>query len=133
MPEAVVLQSVLRSASGFIAAPRRPGGPQGPSQIEQILIVAVSRGNASAVITMPTVLAPQPVSLQGSPDDDIPPVQRMGPQPAQPGPQPNAPSPQPSAQPTAPMTSPTPGTVLLPPVKPGTPVTPGTIIKSPTT
>lgn len=123
VPEAVVLQSVLRSASGFIAAPRRPGGPVGASSIEQIMIVAVSRGNASAVIAMPTNPMPNPVAIQGSPDDDIPPARPMGPQPP---PQPPTAAP----QPMAPVTSPTPGVVIAP-VKPGTPVTPGTIIKSP--
>lgn len=132
-PEAVVLQSVLRSAAGFIAAPRRPGGPTGASNIEQVMILAVSRPSANAVITMPTssapnYSAPNPMpnpALQGSPDDDIPSV---APRPAaQQQPAPQAPSNQPSA---GLPTSATPGVVIAP-VKPGTPVAPGTIIKSP--
>jgi hypothetical protein len=127
VPEAVVLQSVLRSAAGFIAAPRRPGGPTGASGIEQVMILAVSRPSASAVITMPTYQnpMPNPVTLQGSPDDDIPSVapQRLPP------PQPQPPGP--ANQPSAPATSQTPG-VVIPPVTPGKPVAPGVIIKSPT-
>ncbi len=119
IPEAVVLQSVLRSAAGFIAAPRRPGGPVGASSIEQVVILAVSRPSANAVITMPTNPMPNPVIIQGSPDDDIPPAR-----PAQ-----SAPAPANQA-PVAVATSPTPG-VVIPPVKPGTPVAPGVIIKSP--
>ena len=124
IPETVVLQSVLRSAAGFIAAPRRPGGPSGASTIEQVMILAVSRPSTNAVITMPTNPAPNPLVIQGSPDDDIPPV-RPAPQP---GPQrPPAPSNQPAP---GVGTSPVPG-VIIAPVKPGAPVAPGTIIKSP--
>ena len=131
VPEAVVLQSVLRSAAGFIAAPRRPGGPTGASGIEQVMILAVSRPSANAVITMPTNPMPMPnqspVAMQGSPDDDIPPVNPMGQRPQGPGPGGVA-----STQPTVPVaTSPTPGVVIAP-VTPGKPVAPGVIIKSPT-
>lgn len=128
VPEAVVLQSVLRSAAGFIAAPRRPGGPTGASGIEQVMILAVSRPSANAVITMPTYQnpTPNPVAIQGSPDDDIPPVNPR-PQPQGPGPGGVA-----STQPTVPVaSSPTPGVVIAP-VTPGKPVAPGVIIKSPT-
>lgn len=123
VPEGIVLQSVLRSAAGFIAAPRRPGGPTGASELEQVMILAVSRPSANAVITMPTNPMPSPVTLQGSPDDDIPPVT--------PRPQLPPQSPQAAANGAVPVaTSPTPGVVIAP-VKPGTPVAPGTIIKSP--
>ncbi len=125
VPEALVLQSVLRSAAGFIAAPRRPGGPTGASEIEQVMILAVSRPSANAVITMPTNPMPNPISMQGSPDDDIPPVASQQPLPA---PRPQGPSNQPNV---GVGTSPTPGVVIAP-VKPGNPVAPGTIIKSPT-
>ncbi len=117
-PESEVLQSLLRSAAGFIAAPRRPGGPTGASNMEQVMIIAVSRPSASAVITMPTNLSPSPVQIQGSPDDDIPPARPPMPQP-QPAPQ------QPGSQPGQVQTSATPG-VVIPVAKPGTP-----IIKSP--
>lgn len=127
VPESVVLQSVLRSAAGFIAAPRRPGGPTGASAIEQVMILAVSRPSATAVITMPTNSmpnnpVPNPQAMQGSPDDDIPSVG-----PKAPAKQPPAPSNQPSA---GLPTSATPGVVIAP-VKPGTPVGQGVIIKSP--
>ncbi|MBP8274307.1 MAG: hypothetical protein KAY59_07725 [Acidobacteria bacterium] len=126
VPETVALQSVLRSASGYIAAPRRPGGPTGPSTIEQVMIVATSRPSANAVITMPTAPAQNPQVYQGSPDDDIPPV-TVNPQPQPQQPRPQAPSTQPNI---GVGTSPTPGVVVAP-TKPGTPVPPGTIIKSP--
>ena len=130
VPETVVLQSVLRSAAGFIAAPRRAGGPSGPSSIEQVVILAVSRPSATAVITMPTnpmpvTPMPNPAMLQGAPEDDIPPVIPAN----RPAPRPQTPAPtQPSVGGVA--TSPTPGVVIAP-VKPGTPVAPGTIIKTP--
>ena len=134
VPETVVLQSLLRSAAGYIAAPRRPGGPVGASSIEQVMILATSRPSASAVITMPTNQVQNPMPnpgqpMQGSPDDDIPPVAPQG---AQQMPRPQPPSAMPSPRPSAAgvATSATPGVVIAP-VKPGTPVTPGPIIKSP--
>lgn len=126
VPEVVVLQSLLRTAAGYIAAPRRPGGPTGPSSIEQVVILATSRPTSSSVVTMPANPVANPVAIQGSPDDDIPPVT-----PVQNAPQsPSTPVPQtPSNKPTLGVgTSPTPGVVIAP-VKPGTPVPPGTIIK----
>jgi hypothetical protein len=129
VPEAVVLQSVLRSAAGYIAAPRRAGGPVGASTLEQVMILPTSRPSANAVITMPTNPSPNQQVYQGSPDDDIPPVRQAPnvPQPDQPANRPAAPS----TQPTVGVgTSPTPGVVIAP-VKPGTPVAPGTIIKTP--
>jgi hypothetical protein len=133
-PEAVVLQSVLRSAAGYIAAPRRAGGTTGPSIIEQLIILPTSRPSANAVITMPTNLMQQnPQIYQGTPDDDIPPVrpeqsQQQDTPPPQPGGRPQTPSTQPTVGGVG--TSMTPGVVIAP-VKPGTPVAPGTIIKTP--
>jgi hypothetical protein len=132
MPEAIVLQSLLKSAAGFIAAPRRAGSV-GASTIEQVMILAVSRPTSSSVMTMPTQnqnLQSNPVQIQGSPDDDIPPARPNGPQPA---PQPQAPGqtpPPPSTQPNLAgvQTSATPG-VVIPAPKPGTPIAPGTVIK----
>lgn len=129
VPETVVLQSVLRSAAGFIAAPRRAGGPSGASAIEQVVILAVSRPSANAVITMPTNPMPMnpmpnPAILQGAPEDDIPPVTPVN----RPPPRPQGPTAQPTVGGIG--TSPTPGVVIAP-VKPGTPVAPGTIIKTP--
>lgn len=129
VPESRVLQSVLRSAAGFIAAPRRAGGPVGASAIEQVMILATSRPSASSsAVTMPTTPVvyneppPQPnAPMPGSPDDDIPAVMRGGnTAPAQPVP---------TDRPTVGVgTSPTPGVVIAP-TKPGSPVPPGTIIK----
>ena len=125
VPEVVVLQSLLRSAAGYIAAPRRPGGPTGPSSIEQVVILATSRPTNSSAITMPSNPVFTPVPIFGSPDDDIPPVTPVQNAPTQP----NTPPQIPSGKPTLGAgTSPTPG-VLIAPVKPGTPVPPGTIIK----
>lgn len=128
VPETIVLQSVLRSAAGYIAAPRRPGGPDGASKLEQVMILATSRPSANAVITMPNLPTPPPqVQMQGSPDDDIPPATSQQPQPGGMPSRPQAPSTTPTV---GAGTSATPGVVIAP-VKPGTPVAPGQIIKSP--
>jgi hypothetical protein len=122
MPEVTVLQSVLRSAAGYIAAPRRPGGPVGASTLEQVQILATSRPTQSSVTTMPANPMSNPIPIMGSPDDDIPPVV------------PERPTPQNPSQPQRPMTptnqpqmgvgsSPTPG-VIIAPVQSGVPVPP---------
>lgn len=127
--ELTVLKSLLRPAAGYIAAPRRAGGPVGPSSLEQVVILATSRPTASASVTaMPTQPIANPVPTDGSPDDAIPPV-RPEPPPPQAAPRPQGPAgPQaPSDRPSVGgATSTTPG-VIPAPVKPGAPV--GQIIK----
>lgn len=125
--ELAVLKSLLRPAAGYIAAPRRPGGPTGPSSLEQVVILATSRPTASAAVAaMPTQPVANPVTASGSPDDEIPPVR---PEPAQPAPKPQG-APGPSTPLDRPsvgtVTSPTPG-VIPAPAKTGAPA--GQIIK----
>lgn len=128
--EVTVLRSLLRSAAGYLAAPRRAGGPTGASSLEQVVILATSRPTtSSSVATMPTQPIANPVPTDGSPDDAIPPVRPEPPPPAQ-RPAPGVAPPPPSAPLDRPsvgaVTSATPG-VIPAPVKPGAPV--GTIIK----
>jgi hypothetical protein len=131
VPETTVMASLLRNAAGVIVAPRRFGGPTGPSGIEQVLVLPVSRPTtaSAAVVTMPTnqYQNPNPVPIYGQPNDDIPPaVPVQNPSQAAPKPGPATPSNQPSVGSAG--TSATPG-VIVAPVKPGTPVPAGTIIK----
>ncbi|TAK19204.1 MAG: hypothetical protein EPO35_00420 [Acidobacteria bacterium] len=129
VPEAAVMQSLLRNAAGVIIAPRRPGGPTGASLIEQVIVLPTSRPTTSSasVMTMPSNQNPNPVPIVGRPDDDIPPVVPIQ-NPATP-PKPQGP-PTPNNQPSVGSagTSAVPG-VIVAPVKPGTPVPAGTIIK----
>lgn len=130
--ELTVLKSLLRPAAGYIAAPRRAGGPVGASSLEQVVILATSRPTASTSVTaMPTQPVASPVAnptpADGSPDDAIPPVRPEAP------PQ-QAAKPQGPAGPQAPTDRPSVGTatstmpgVIPAPVKPGAPV--GQIIK----
>jgi len=128
--ETAVLASLLRNAAGVIVAPRRPGGPTGPSIIEQVIVLPTSRPTTSSptVMTMPSTQNANPVPIYGQPNDDIPPAVPIQSPSRPPGPQPapSTPSNQPSVGTAG--TSPTPG-VILAPVKPGAPVPSGTIIK----
>ena len=73
-PQAVVLQSLLRQAAGYVLTPRR-AGYDGPSNYETIYILATSAATAAPSFgaTAPSF---QPVSVPttGSPDDEIPAV-----------------------------------------------------------
>jgi hypothetical protein len=126
VPDAAVMQSLLREAAGVIIAPRRPGGPVGASSIEQVIVLAASRPTIAANALAVQTLSANPTPIVGRPDDDIPPAAPSAPA--------NAPAPPPApAQPGSTPnvgtgTSSTPGVVIAP-VKPGTPVPPGTIIK----
>lgn len=130
VPETAVMASLLRSAAGVIVAPRRPGGPTGASQIEQVIVLPTSRptSTSASVVTVPSNQNPNPVPIYGQPNDDIPPAVPIQ-NPAQrraDALRPMAPSNQPSVGSAG--TSATPG-VIIAPVKPGTPVPAGTIIK----
>ncbi len=134
VPETAVMASLLRHAAGVIVAPRRAGGPTGPSQIEQVIVLPTSRPTtgAATVVTMPSNQNANPVPIVGQPGDDIPPATQIANSPPR-GPGSQPPWPQPAAasnQPSVGMagTSATPG-VIIAPVKPGTPVPAGTIIK----
>ena len=118
VPEARALDTVLRSAAGYVMAPRTAGTP-GPSMYDRILILATSRppmtpvGNSTPFVNRPMPQAP-PTQPNPTLDDDgdftPPPVTNPMGQPApglqaQPG--------MPPAQPAGPLTAPRPG--MLPP------------------
>ena len=52
-PEGEVLELLLRSASGYIAAPRDAAAPAGPSMFARVMILPVSRGPVGAAVTTP--------------------------------------------------------------------------------
>jgi hypothetical protein len=141
VPEARALETLLRSASGYIAKPR--AGTVGASAYDKIMIMPPSRPPAvTAAGPAPFVNRPQPqVVMPNVVDDDemspimppgsVPPQPQMfpGQMPMQPGMQPPM---QPGMQPPMPpgmqpgpapaMTSPRPG--QLPPPSPGMPGNP---------
>ena len=131
-PEGEVLEVVLRSASGYIAAPRDASAPVGPSMFAKVMILPVSRGPVGAAQSMPPAFgsrqapAAQPTALPFNPvnDDDSndgPPTPGIGPQGTP------APNPFPFQQPQATqpgnqqpvLTAPRPGMLPAPP--PGQP------------
>jgi hypothetical protein len=130
VPEAAALETILRSAAGYVLAPRM-GIANGGSRFERIMILATS--HAPAVTAMPpttfTSRRPQPMMPpvdedEGDPNEAGPPEQMQQPMtspvPGQmvvPGPQ------QPNNAPQGPMTSPRPGPLPQPQV-PGNPYQP---------
>ena len=83
-PQSVVLRSLLRPAAGYILTPRRAGAA-GPSEFETIYIVPTSNPTTGAVAAAPPPMPmPMPVAIStpGSPDNEIPPVPQITPQPA---------------------------------------------------
>ncbi|HEY2905077.1 MAG TPA: hypothetical protein VGJ29_04200 [Vicinamibacterales bacterium] len=71
MPEAQALDILLRSITGYIAAPREVAATN-TSQFDRIVVMptlATPRPAASAVAQQPTFLQPTPVA--GPPDDDV--------------------------------------------------------------
>ncbi|MEO7272747.1 MAG: hypothetical protein ABIX28_15380 [Vicinamibacterales bacterium] len=116
VPEARALDTVLRSAAGYVMAPRTAGSP-GASMYDRILILATSR----APMMPPSSNAPfanrpmpqnQPnPTLDDDGDFNPPPVTNPLGQPA--GMMPQAQPGMPLAQPAGPLTAPRPG--MLPP------------------
>ena len=117
-PEAEVMGSILRGASGFLLGPRRDGHA-GASSFELVYILPTSNPSGGAYVPPPAA-PPQPqMTTQGAPDDEIPPVQGRGTVPA-PGAAP-PPGPQPApADPARPAGSTT--TSVVVPVVPVVPV-----------
>jgi hypothetical protein len=76
-PQAVVLDSLLRHAAGYLLTPRRDG-TKGPSDYETIYILATSSPTAGVGPVYPVVSSPAPVMAPlvtpGAPGDEIPPV-----------------------------------------------------------
>ena len=107
--EREVLDILLRSAAGYMAA-ARPEGTPGPSAYDRITILASSR--APAVTASAPQAAPQPF-MQRPPqpvieEDDEPVNVNVPPNPGQIPPQPPVIAPFPGAQQTAPFATPTP-------------------------
>lgn len=136
-PEAEVLRTLLREAPGYGAAPMQAATPAGASTLRTVFILAV-RANpvaapsaASAPMANPVQQAPSPVAaprqIQGSPDDEIPPVRPLSPEmnpgspatPGGPGAQPN--NPHLRVGPGGIVTSTKPGEII--PAPPSTPAT----------
>ncbi len=130
-PEADVLRTLLREFPGYAAA-MRPQPPGGGSTVQTVFILAVRATTATAspasAINQPQP-APQaaPRMIQGTPDDEIPPVRPLV------GEQPPV-TPGGAAQPTNPtlrtgpggtVTSTVPGVIIPgPPAPAGSPTTP---------
>jgi len=124
------LDVVLRSAAGFVVAPR-PAGESGASQYDRILIMATSRAPAVSARSGAAPMRPAPFNQppimsgeqfnQGDTSDD--PVQQLQPYP---GPFPGT-GVEPPEQPAQPQTSPRPGFLPVPQPAPGsvTPLPPG--------
>jgi len=103
-PEGQAIDSLLRGAAGYVVAPRSDRTPGG-SSCGAVYILATSHPTASATYSPTASPVAAPLMIQGSPDDEIPPVMQMpaGPQrlsPNQPA-NPNQPQPQPANQPPA--------------------------------
>ena len=90
-PEAEVIGSILRGASGYLLGPRREGS-LGASSFELVYILPTSNPSGGSYVP-PPAFTPQPRVTTGAPDDELQPVQGRGTQP--PGPQPG-PGPQPA-------------------------------------
>lgn len=140
-PEREVLDILLRSASGYIAAPRALN-LAGASQFEKVMILPVSRGPVGVASAPPPTPFNRPATtVQQMPfpvaDDDNP-VEQPQVMPPGVGPQ-NVPGPSPfQAQPgqqAPPMTAPRPGMLPAPPPSQpnpyGPPVAPGTQVPTP--
>jgi hypothetical protein len=140
-PEREVLDLLLRSASGYIAAQRQVS-IAGASVFDRVMILPVSRGPVGPVANTPTAFNNRPVTMQQMPmpvpDDDDPVVEpQVMPAGAVPPPVPtaNVPGMQSPANGQAPvLTAPRPGMLPAPPPgQPnpyGAPTVPGTIVPS---
>jgi hypothetical protein len=119
--EGRALESLLRSASGYIAKPR--GGTPGASAYDRILIMPASRAPAVSAAPPPFANRPQPQVVVPPVDDDVEPNPILPPGVGQPPPPQQFPG-QPPMQPgqQQPLTSPRPG--QLPPPAPGMPGSP---------
>lgn len=148
-PEREVLDLLLRSASGYIAAQRQVS-LAGASVFDRVMILPVSRGPVGPAVTTPTAFNNRPVTMQQMPmpvpDDDDPVVEQpqvLPPGAVPPNPagvanvpgivqSPNGPN-GPNGQAPV-LTAPRPGMLPAPPAgQPnpyGTPNVPGTIVPS---
>jgi hypothetical protein len=136
VPESEALETVLRSAAGYVVAPRA-AGRAGASTYDRILILATSRAPAVSP-PPPTFNAPRPTPQPAMPvvdDTDAEPQNVANPAgspqfpgPPQPGMQP---FPQGQTPPQAPMTAPRPGQLPQPNMVPGNPYQPQPVVRPP--
>jgi hypothetical protein len=145
VPEAQALETILRSAAGYVVAPRMAGSV-GASAFDRILILPTSRPPVVTASAPPAFNPPRPIPQPIMPqldDTDVQPgnpmptsVQGqpypgMSPQPgAQPGMQPGQMPPQ---VPQGPLTAPRPGPLPQQPVVPGNPYQPQPGVRPPGT
>ena len=132
VPEGKALETILRSAAGYVIAPRM-NGSAGTSNFDRIVILATSRPPAVTAAPpapfSPRTAQPQPMMPQvddddGDPNEAGPPA--GAPPTGAPFPGPGVPVPgsqQPTGTPQGPMTSPRPGP-LPQPQMPGNPYQP---------
>jgi hypothetical protein len=121
VPERDALDIVLRTAAGYLVAPR-PAGVPGASEFDRVLILASSRAPTSQgrSAIAPPAFSPPPVGVEGGENDPEDPYGSDAPTPPQllpyPGPFPGSgvqPQEQ-EGQPQQPMTSPQPGFLPTP-------------------
>lgn len=72
-PEAAVLESLLRSAGGYLLGPKSPGS-RGASIYGSVSVFPVTHGIAAPTYASPSVPIAAPLVTGGTPDDEIPPV-----------------------------------------------------------
>lgn len=72
-PEAEVIASLLRNASGYVIGPRTEGST-GASAIEVVYVLATSTATTGGYSAPPPAYTPPQVSTPGSPASEIPPV-----------------------------------------------------------
>ncbi|HEX6975274.1 MAG TPA: hypothetical protein VF147_12805 [Vicinamibacterales bacterium] len=138
VPEAQALDTLLRSASGYVVAQRAEALPDA-SRFDRIMIMPTSRPPATSAAPPATFNQPARPMPQPVPDDDepadapvvVPPGMNAQPQPMNtPGMQPMATPAMPGTQPNGqPMTAPRPGMLPAPPAGQPNPygTTPGVI------
>lgn len=74
VPERQALDTILRSAAGYMAAPRAPGAA-GASQYDRILILASSRPTTTGTVPPPSAGFPGPPRFQAPPPMVQPPLE----------------------------------------------------------
>lgn len=99
-----VLQSLLKSAAGYVLTPQRPGA-RSASNYETIYILATSNPTAGGFVPPPPASAAVPPPTVGSPEDELPPVLPVPTLPARPAAAPGAAPPAPPAAPANPFGS----------------------------
>lgn len=121
-PQAKVLESLLRSAAGYLLTPKRMGDTSA-SAYETIYILPTTTAStfAAGSVSQPYA-SPMPLTTPGSPDDEIPPVTPV----AGAGGPPTAPRPDPNTSRPAPPAGPgVPSRFIPVPIVPVSPTPPG--------